>query len=93
VQPAVCPHLRGPGQGLAERRVAAAAGLPAKAWTPRELRHSFSLLSDANVPIEQIARLVGHSGTTVTEQVYRHQLRPVMEDAATAIDRLFPLAR
>ena len=39
-------------------------------WTPRELRHSFvSLLSDAGVPLEDIAQLVGHSGTTVTELV------------------------
>ncbi len=45
------------------RRVAAAAGLDAADWTPRELRHSFvSLLSDEGVPIEQIARLVGHTG-------------------------------
>jgi integrase len=37
-------------------------------WTPGELRHSFvSLLSDAGVPPEEISRLVGHSGTTVTE--------------------------
>src|SRR5689334_7810185 len=42
------------------RHIAAAAGLDADAWTPRELRHSFvSLLSDEGVPIEQIARLVG----------------------------------
>ncbi|GJF07271.1 site-specific integrase [Pseudonocardia sp. D17] len=75
------------------RRVARAAGLDATRWTPRELRHSFvSLLSDARVPIEEIARLVGHSGTSVTEQVYRHQLRPVMEDGATAMDRIFPAA-
>ncbi|MFC4948111.1 site-specific integrase [Pseudonocardia sp. GCM10023141] len=73
------------------RRVLTAAGLTAGEWTPRELRHSFvSLLSDARVPIELIARLVGHSGTTVTEQVYRHQLRPVLEDGATAMDRIFP---
>ena len=45
------------------RRIAAAAGLNAAEWTPRELRHSFvSLLSDKGVPIEQIARLVGHTG-------------------------------
>lgn len=75
------------------RRIADAAGLDAGEWTPRELRHSFvSLLSDARVPIEEIARLVGHSGTSVTEQVYRHQLRPVLEDGATAMDRLFPAA-
>jgi integrase len=59
-------------------------------WTPRELRHSFvSLLSDSGIPIEEISRLVGHSSTTVTEQVYRHQIRPVIQDGATAMDRLF----
>jgi integrase len=58
---------------------------------PRELRHSFvSLLSDAKVPIEVISRLVGHSGTAVTERVYRHQIRPVVEEAATEMDRIFP---
>lgn len=57
---------------------------------PRELRHSFvSLLSDDGMPIEQISRLVGHSGTSVTELVYRHQIRPVVEDGATAMDRIF----
>jgi integrase len=73
------------------RRVAAAAGLDAADWTPRELRHSFvSVLSDAGVPIEQIARLVGHSGgSTVTDTVYRKQLRPVIEDGATVMDRVF----
>lgn len=72
------------------RRVAAAAGLTAKDWTPRELRHSFvSVLSDNGMPIEQISRLVGHSGTSVTELVYRHQIRPVVEDGATAMDRIF----
>src|SRR4051812_23005119 len=35
------------------------------------------------------ARLVGHSGTTVTELVYRHQLRPVIQTGATVMDRLF----
>lgn len=59
-------------------------------WTPREMRHSFvSLLSDSGVPIENISRLVGHSGTAVTEQVYRFQIRPVMEDGATAMNEIF----
>src|SRR5512132_3928416 len=50
-------------------------------WTPRELRHSFvSLLSDAGVPIEDVSRLVGHSSTSVTELVYRHQIRPVISE-------------
>jgi integrase len=49
-----------------------------------------SLLSDERVPLEVISRLVGHRSTTVTETVYRKQLRPVIEDAATAMDRIFP---
>jgi integrase len=65
-------------------------GLDPAEWTPRELRHSFvSLLSDSGIPIEEISRLVGHSSTTVTEQVYRHQIRPVIQDGAIAMDRLF----
>jgi hypothetical protein len=40
--------------------------------------------------LEDIARLVGHQTTTVTEAVYRHQLRPVIEDGASAMDRIFP---
>jgi len=62
-----------------------------RSGTPRELRHIFvSLLSDDGMPIEQISRLVGHSGTSVTELVYRKQIRPVVEDGAVAMDRLFP---
>jgi integrase len=72
------------------RRIANAAGLDAARWTPRELRHSFvSLLSDDGVPLEQISRLVGHSGITVTELIYRKQIRPVIDDGATAMDRIF----
>jgi site-specific recombinase XerD len=76
------------------RRIATAAGLHAADWTPRELRHSFvSLLSDKGVPIEQIARLVGHTGgSVVTETVYRKQLRPVINDGAVAMNELFPRA-
>jgi integrase len=67
------------------------AGLVAEEWTVRELRHTFvSLLSDSGVPIENISRLVGHDGTAVTETVYRKQIRPVIEEGATAMDRIFP---
>ena len=74
------------------RRIATAAGLNAADWTPRELRHSFvSLLSDKGVPIEQIARLVEHTGgSAVTETVYRKQLRPVINDGAVEMNELFP---
>ncbi|GAA4974965.1 hypothetical protein GCM10025792_18820 [Pseudonocardia tropica] len=75
------------------RRVAAGAGLNATEWTPREMRHSFvSLLSDSGMPLEHISRLVGHSGTAITEAVYRQQLRPVLEHGATAMDHIFPVA-
>ncbi|WP_254126339.1 site-specific integrase [Amycolatopsis sp. CA-230715] len=74
------------------RRILGAAGLNPNEWTPRELRHSFvSLLSDSGVPIDQIALLVGHTGTTVTEQVYRHQIRPTLLHGALAMDRIFPI--
>jgi len=77
------------------RKVAAAAGLTAGEWTPRELRHSFvSLLSDDGMSIEHIARLVGHTSTAVTETVYRQQIRPVIVQGAEAMDRIFgPKAR
>lgn len=69
-------------------------GLDPAEWSPRELRHSFvSLLSDAGVPLEEISRLVGHSGTSVTELVYRHQIRPVVQTGAVAMDDLFGAER
>ncbi|GGX50161.1 site-specific integrase [Streptomyces fructofermentans] len=59
-------------------------------WTPRELRTSFvSLLSDHGIPIEVIARLVGHMGSGTTERVYRKQLRPVISEGAEAMDDIF----
>lgn len=59
-------------------------------WTPRELRHSFvSIMSDNGVPIETIADLVGHAGTAVTEEVYRHQLKPVITKGAATMNAIF----
>ncbi|MER6195876.1 site-specific integrase [Streptomyces sp. NPDC001586] len=73
--------------------ITGAEGVDAKEWTPRELRHSFvSLLSDNGVPLEEISRLVGHSGTAVTEAVYRKQIRPVIQTGATAMDEIFRAA-
>ena len=73
------------------RKVVDRAGLAGREWAPRELRQSFvSLLSDAQVPLEVISRLVGHRSTTVTETVYRKQLRPVIEGGADVMDRIFP---
>lgn len=70
--------------------IAKAEGVNAAEWTPRELRHSFvSLLSDNGVPLEEISRLVGHSSTAVTEEVYRKQIRPVIQTGAVVMDDLF----
>jgi integrase len=71
------------------RRITNAAGLGTN-WTPRELRHSFvSIMSDNGVTIEQIADLVGHRTTIVTQKVYRHQLKPVISTGATAMNTIF----
>lgn len=71
------------------RAVCQAAGI-GEQWTPRELRHTFvSLMSDSDVAVEEIARLVGHASSKVTETVYRHQLRPVMTKGAEKMDALF----
>lgn len=66
-------------------------GIDPDEWTPREMRHTFvSLLSDSGMPIDEIAKLVGHAGgSSVTERVYRKQLRPVIQTGATRMDTLF----
>jgi integrase len=59
-------------------------------WTPRELRHSFvSVMSEAGMAVEEIARLVGHSNSRTTEIVYRHELRPVIRSGAEIINKIF----
>jgi len=42
------------------------------------------------MPLEDIAHLVGHANTRVTELVYRKELRPVLTRGAVAMDVLFP---
>ncbi|WP_435822836.1 tyrosine-type recombinase/integrase [Micromonospora arborensis] len=48
-----------------------------------------SLLSDGGVSLSDIADLCGHSGTSVTKKVYRHQIRPILLTGAAAMDRIF----
>ena len=45
------------------------------------------------MPIEQISRLVGHSGSTTTETIYRKQIRPVLVRGADTMDVIFPVER
>ena len=49
-----------------------------------------SLLSDADVPIKHISRLVGHSSTTTTETIYRKRIRPAIVHGADVMNRIFP---
>lgn len=57
--------------------------------TPNELRHTAaSNLSAAGVPIEQIADVLGHTDTAMLMEVYRHAVRPSIDAAASAMDRL-----
>jgi integrase len=46
-------------------------------------------MSDNGAPIETIADLCGHSGTAVTEEVYRHQLKPVITTGAETMNTIF----
>src|ERR1022692_2302225 len=71
------------------RAACTAAGI-GPGWTPRELRHSFvSLMSSTGVPVEEIARLAGHTSTRTTEIVYRRELRPVLTTGAEIMDTIF----
>jgi hypothetical protein len=45
-------------------------------------------MSDKDVPLEIIADLVGHASTAVTEEVYRHQLKPVITKGAATMNAL-----
>ncbi len=71
------------------RSICKAAGI-GEDWAPRELRTSFvSLLSASGVPVEEIARLAGHSSTRTTEVIYRKELRPVLVKGAEVMDQIF----
>jgi integrase len=59
-------------------------------WHPHELRHSAaSILSASGVPIEQIADVLGHSGTRTTSAVYRHLIEPTVRSATAPMNALF----
>jgi integrase len=73
-------------------RVIKAAGIEGS-WSPRELHHTFvSIMSESGVPVEEIARLAGHSNTRTTETIYLRELRPVISTGAAVMDRIFSKA-
>jgi len=59
-------------------------------WQLRELRHTFvSQMSAAGVDVEVIADHVGHVNSTVTREVYSHQLADEVGTAAVVFDGLY----
>jgi len=62
------------------------AGLGAS-WHPHETRHTWvSVLSHAGVDIEDIADAAGHVNSTITREVYRHQIADKVTKAPAAMD-------
>ena len=50
---------------------------------------TFVSLCAHDVNLEDIARLVGHSGTAVSERIYRHEIRSPLTQGAEILDQLF----
>jgi integrase len=71
------------------RKVCRVAGIGDR-WVTKELRTSFvSMMSHRGVPVEEIARLAGHSSSRTTEVIYRRELRPVITTGAEVMDQIF----
>lgn len=69
-------------------RLTEAAGLGT--LPPYKGRHTFaSVLFDSGMSTERIAPLMGHKNSLITEAVYTHLIKPVLHDAADAIDSAF----
>jgi len=58
---------------------------------PHDLRRTFgSWLAQAGVPIQQISKLMRHSGIEITHRVYAHLSPTTLADAAAVLDRDAP---
>ncbi len=69
-----------PVLSLCQFRAACKAAKIGQDWTPRELRHSFvSLMSSSGVPVEEIARLAGHSNMTASSLLATAQVSHSIE--------------
>jgi hypothetical protein len=72
------------------RALAKIDGMTPADWTPRELRHSFvPLLSESGLPIEEIRGSSAQQHGRHRTGFYRHQIRPVVQAGAVAMDGLF----
>jgi integrase len=67
-----------------------ALSLGGAGWHPHEARHTWvSVLSDAYVDIEDIADAADHINSSVTRNVYRHQIAGKVTRAPAAMDAIF----
>lgn len=59
-------------------------------WHPHEMRHSAaSILSAVDVPLEQVADVLGHRDVRTTSNVYRHRVTESITAAAAPMQDLF----
>jgi integrase len=74
---------------LDENRTRIRPGTGLGHWHPHELRHSAaSLMLAQGVPLKVVSDVLGHSGITVTADIYAHIMAPLKDDAAAAMDRV-----
>jgi integrase len=62
------------------------AGLPDE-WVPYQLRHQYaSDLIRRGVAIDRVAKMLGHSSTTITYQTYSHLMTGELDDIRSVLD-------
>lgn len=70
------------------KAAALAAGL-SEAWVPYQCRHQYaSDLISRRVPIDRVARLLGHASTTVTYRTYSHWMPDEFDDVRAVLDAI-----
>ena len=79
------------GQNLRQRHLQpalAAAGLPR--LTLHELRHTFAsiMLYEWRVPVEVVAKMMGHENENMTRALYAHLIRTAQADAIRSLRRM-----
>ena len=61
---------------------------------PNELRHTAaSLMLDAGMTMEEVAKVLGHRTTRILERHYSHQVRPVIDEHIAVMERILLGAR
>lgn len=72
---------------MAKNRAEKAVGVPH--IRVHDLRHSYAtFLLNKNVPLTVISRLLGHSSTNITWQIYAHVMPETMSDAIDVFDKI-----